>query len=359
VKASKTHKMSNLGVLAPTEEDIRMMLAANVHQGTRNLNASMKAYIWKRRQDGVHIINLEKTWEKLVLAARVIVTIENPADVCVISGRPYGQRAVIKFSQHTGATQLPGRFTPGTFTNQEQKQFLEPRLLILTDPRTDSQPLVESSYVSIPTICFCDTDNELQYVDIAIPANNKGKFAIGLMYWLLAREVRRMRSLLPRLHPWEVSVDLFFFRDPSEIEQQQQEQAERDAQANGGLISGYEEVAQQPDQWNAPGADGAAVQQGQIQQGQEWTADGQQAQAQGGFTQAPPAAVDEWAAPVAPQGAQADGFAQAPPAQQYGGFQQQQAPPADNWGAPQQAAPQQAFEPAGGDAFAAPQQQPW
>jgi len=340
--------MSNLGVLAPTEEDIRMMLAANVHTGTRNLNASMKAYIWKRRQDGVHIINLEKTWEKLVLAARVIVTIENPADVCVISGRPYGQRAVIKFAQHTGATQLPGRFTPGTFTNQEQKQFLEPRLLILTDPRTDSQPLVESSYVSIPTICLCDTDNELQYVDIAIPANNKGKHSIGLMYWLLAREVRRMRSLLPRLHPWEVSVDLFFFRDPSEIEAQQQQQAEREAQENGGLISGYEEVAQQPDQWNA---DGGNQDQGQIQQGQEWTADGQ-----GGFSQAPPAAVDEWAAPAAPQGA-TDGFGQAPPAQQYGGFQQQ-APPADNWGAPQ-AAPQQAFEPAGGDAFAAPQQQPW
>merc|ERR1719384_351403 len=178
----------------------------------------------------------------MILAARVIVTIENPGDVCVISGRPYGQRAVIKFSQHTGATQLPGRFTPGTFTNQEQKQFLEPRLLILTDPRTDSQPLVESSYVSIPTICFCDTDNELQYVDIAIPANNKGKFAIGPMHRLLAR-----------LHPWEVSVDLFFFRDPSEIEEQQAAQAQRDAQDNGGLIQGYEEALPQQE-WNAEAA---------------------------------------------------------------------------------------------------------
>merc|ERR1719384_1938702 len=280
----------------------------------------------------------------MILAARVIVTIENPGDVCVISGRPYGQRAVIKFSQHTGATQLPGRFTPGTFTNQEQKQFLEPRLLILTDPRTDSQPLVESSYVSIPTICFCDTDNELQYVDIAIPANNKGKFAIGLMYWLLAREVRRMRSLLPRLHPWEVSVDLFFFRDPSEIEEQQAAQAQRDAQDNGGLIQGYEEALPQQE-WNAeaaPPAGGGVA--------QEWAADNQapQGQTAGGFGAAQPAQVDEWAAPqnTAPQG-----FDQ--PQGGYGGFQQQQAAPAqDQWGA---APAQQGFAaPAGGDTFAAP-----
>ena len=69
---------------------------------------------------GVHIINIKKTWEKLVLAARAIVAIENPADVCVISARPYGQRAVLKFASATGATPIAGRFTPGTFTNQIQ-----------------------------------------------------------------------------------------------------------------------------------------------------------------------------------------------------------------------------------------------
>lgn len=365
--------MSNLGVLAPTEEDIRMMLAANVHQGTRNLNASMKAYVWRRRADGVHIINLEKTWEKLVLAARVIVTIENPGDVCVISGRPYGQRAVIKFSQHTGATQLPGRFTPGTFTNQEQKQFLEPRMLILTDPRTDLQPLVESSYVSIPTICFCDTDNELQFVDIAIPANNKGRYSIGLMYWLLAREIRRMRGHLPRVSPWEVSVDLFFYRDPEEIEKQQEEQAQRQAQDGAGLIAGYEDAVAAPanQEWAAEPAAGQGA-------AQEWgapnapgpvaAADGAVAQpTPGGFSQAPPAQVDEWAAPSGPP--QQGGYGQ--PA--YGGFQQnapapaqqQQAPAAtDDWGAPapqqqQQQQQQTHAAPAGGNTFAEPQQQPW
>jgi len=92
----------------------------------------MEEYIWRRRNDGVHILNIGKTWEKLILAARVIVAIENPEDVIAISARPYGMRAVLKFAQYTGAQALAGRFTPGTFTNQITKQFREPRLLVIT-----------------------------------------------------------------------------------------------------------------------------------------------------------------------------------------------------------------------------------
>mgnify|MGYP000143748605 FL=1 len=88
---------------------------------------------------GIFIINVGKTWEKLELAARVIVSIENPQDIIVQSARPYGQRAVLKFAQYTGAQAIAGRHTPGTFTNQLQTTFCEPRLLILTDPRTDHQ----------------------------------------------------------------------------------------------------------------------------------------------------------------------------------------------------------------------------
>ena len=84
-------------------------------------------------------MNLGKTWDKLMLAARVIVAIENPQDIVVMSARPYGQRAVFKFAQYTGAKSIAGRHTPGTFTNQIQTYFDEPRLLLLTDPRTDHQ----------------------------------------------------------------------------------------------------------------------------------------------------------------------------------------------------------------------------
>lgn len=123
--------------------DFQMMLACSTHLGTKNLDWQMNRYVWKRKPDGIHIINLGRTYEKLMLAARVIVAIENPADVCVISARPYGQRSILKYAQYTGATPIAGRYTPGMFTNQITKKFMEPRLLVITDPRTDHQPIAE------------------------------------------------------------------------------------------------------------------------------------------------------------------------------------------------------------------------
>ncbi|KAL3634989.1 hypothetical protein CASFOL_022043 [Castilleja foliolosa] len=114
--------------MSSMEKDIQMMLAAEVHLGTKNCNFQMERYVFKRRNDGIYIINVGKTWEKLEMAARVIVGIENPRDIIVQSASPYGQRAVLKFARYTGCHAIAGRHTPGTFTNQLQtSSFSEPR----------------------------------------------------------------------------------------------------------------------------------------------------------------------------------------------------------------------------------------
>jgi small subunit ribosomal protein SAe len=257
------------GVMSLQEEDLTKILVAMAHLGSQNLDYQMEQYVFKRKNNGVCLFNIRKMWDKIVLAARAIAAVENPADVCVISARQIGQRAVLKYARYTGATPIAGRFTPGSFTNQIQQAFKEPRLIIVTDPVADHQPIKEASYVNIPVIAFVTSDNPLRFIDIAIPCNNRGTASIGLMLWFLAREVLRIRGSLQRNETWDVMPDLFFYRD-------QEEAAKEEPQAGAEVHEQYDNTQNQADgEWNAeaPTNIGANVQLATgFQPADEWNA---------------------------------------------------------------------------------------
>lgn len=295
--------------------DCEKMLTAGVHLGSSTSDPKMRTYIFKRKPDGGHILNIQKTMEKITLAARMICAIENPADVMVMSARPYGTRAVLKFGMYTGATPIAGRLTPGTFTNQCQSKFSEPRLLVITDPRTDHQALVEAAYVNIPTIALCNADSPLKYVDVAIPCNNRSQNSIGLVWWFLCREVLRMRGTEARGTEWGVLPDLFIYRDQNEAEEEKETaQAETVQPAKEGFQPDWAAeatpaVEATKQQWSAeptPAAAPAAT--------EDWSTD------TGSWAPAAPAAAPAAAAPMA-----ATAPAVAAPVTEWGGT-------GENWG---------------------------
>jgi len=217
-------------ILQLQEADLKKLLACNVHIGNTNLASGHERYVFGRNEAGNHIIDVRKTWEKLVLAARAIVAVPNPKDVCVVglnagagTSSPIAQRAVLKFGKYCETRSVVGRFTPGTLTNQIQTHYFEPSLLIISDPVKDHQPLMESSYMNIPVIAFTNTHHSLRNIDIAIPCNTEAANSIALMYWLLAREVQRLQGTLTRDKEWDIMVDMFIYKDPEEQEKQEDE----------------------------------------------------------------------------------------------------------------------------------------
>ncbi len=183
-------------------------LESGIHIGTKMKQGAMREFIYKSREDGLNVLDLKRTDERLRAAARLLA--RYPAEhTYVVGNKDNAQKPILKFCEVTGCRPLAGRFTPGRFTNPAREDFVEPQVVLVTDPGVDRQAVKEAFECNIPIIAFTDTNNSFKYLDLAVPTNNKGRKALALLYWILARQVLKERESISSDEEFTATVEEF------------------------------------------------------------------------------------------------------------------------------------------------------
>ncbi|ELY52663.1 MULTISPECIES: 30S ribosomal protein S2 [Natronorubrum] len=187
-------------VMADEEADLLIpvedYLGAGVHIGTQQKTDDMERFIHRVRTDGLYVLDVGKTDGRIRTAADFLSNYD-PEQILVTSSRQYGRFPAEKFAEAVGARARTGRFIPGTLTNPKYDGYIEPDVLVVTDPIGDAQAVKEAITVGIPVIAMCDSNNQVSNVDLVVPTNNKGRKALSVVYWLLANEVLDRRGAEP------------------------------------------------------------------------------------------------------------------------------------------------------------------
>ena len=190
-EVSETEKSAAEELLLPRDS----ILSAGIHIGTRIKTKNMEPFIYRVRPDGLFVLDIKKTDERIRVAAKFLSRFE-PSKIAVVASRLYGHQPVRKFCELTGAIPIIGRFVPGSLSNPLYPGRIEPEVIVATDPRADSQAVTEAARVGIPVVALCSTDNNFDGIDLVIPTNNKGRKALATIYWMLARQILRERGEL-------------------------------------------------------------------------------------------------------------------------------------------------------------------
>jgi len=179
------------GLLLPRDT----LLSAGIHIGTRMKTLDMEPFIYRVRPDGLFVLDVKKTDDRIRIAAKFLARFDR-AKVAVAASRLYAHEPVKKYCELTGATAIVGRFIPGLLSNPQYSSRIDPEIIVVSDPRADAQAVKEAGRVGIPIVALCSSDNEFAGVDLVIPTNNKGRRALAVVFWLLARQVLRERGEL-------------------------------------------------------------------------------------------------------------------------------------------------------------------
>ncbi len=205
-KVEKTEEVSEekSSFLIPQEK----YLETGIHIGTKFKTSDMKKFVFKMRDDGLYILDLRNIDERIRVAAKIIGKYK-PEEVIVIASRLYSGNAAEKFSKLTGVGILKGRFVPGTMTNVKLPNFREPKLLIVCDPRGEWEAIREAAMTGVPVIALCDTDNNTTFVDWIVPANNKGRRSLAVVFYLLTRELMMKQGKIKSYDEFEPKLSYF------------------------------------------------------------------------------------------------------------------------------------------------------
>ncbi|ESS09492.1 MAG: SSU ribosomal protein S2P [uncultured archaeon A07HN63] len=176
-------------LLIPVED----YLSAGVHIGTQQKTNDMERFIHRVRDDGLYVLDVSQTDSRIRTAADLLSNY-SPEQVLVTSSRQYGRFPAEKFAEAIGARARTGRFIPGTLTNPDYEGYIEPDVVVVTDPIGDAQAVKEAITVGIPVVAMCDSNNQVSNVDLVVPTNNKGRRALSVVYWLLANETLDRRN---------------------------------------------------------------------------------------------------------------------------------------------------------------------
>jgi len=180
---------SEEGLLVPLDD----YLSNGIHVGLKYRTSDMRPFIYKIRPDKLCVFDVKKIDDRIRVAAAFLSRCD-PKEMMLVSNRVYGRRSIKKFAEYVGAKAFTDRFVSGTLTNPNIETYAEPKLIIITDPNADQQAIKEAVISGIPIIAICDTNTRLKNIDLVIPANNKGKNSLALIYWILTKEILKAQG---------------------------------------------------------------------------------------------------------------------------------------------------------------------
>ncbi|MFA5382780.1 MAG: 30S ribosomal protein S2 [Candidatus Micrarchaeia archaeon] len=202
-------------------------LEAGVHIGTKIKSGGMNKYIYRKRKDGLYVLDLKKIDERIRLAAKQLGRFE-AEDILVVASRTYSGIAAANFCKITGTKLVAGRFIPGTLTNPRKNGFFEPEILLVCDPRGEKEALREAGNAGIPVIGLSDVDNSIKFIDWVVPCNNKGRRSLALIFYLLAREFLVSKGMIKSYDEFKYSIKDFSndssFKEIGNLDEQKEEE---------------------------------------------------------------------------------------------------------------------------------------